>query len=280
MSKQFEIEVENPIIEVQNNLTEQNVLTDAFSKITENFNLDVDIKKNTQPTLKVEEIAFKKSDTIAMGVALLIAGILWWLSSDYGPMNSKNVKKKIAGSSHTNIGRMFTLLAGPFLFGLIDNAGLTVGMSVVDTSLKKLKITDMFIIGMIGNAISDFIGSLCGGSVSSLLVSWTGYDGPGDSLLESFGITLGCLFMIPIYKSMKSETEDKTIPLIIVLVVLLVLGITFVYAEKETSSVQGIANESSRTGFNDGVKSLMDRHNISVSDARILLDGINTSNNN
>ena len=104
-------------------------------------------------------------------------------------------------------GVLLSSMIGPFIFGFLDNFGMFIGADSIGDFLGG---KDNDLRGLAGNTFSDFIGSLIGGSISSMMSSYTAYD---DSQLpyylrpifEGLAIALGCL--VPFF--MKLELNSR-----------------------------------------------------------------------
>jgi len=110
-----------------------------------------------------------------------------------GIFSGDNVTKNLVGKKYTSAGKLMTQFAGPMVFGFLDNFGMMIGMEVVEIYVKAMGVSDSDVIAMFGNTISDGVGALMGGAISSGLVAWTAYDGAGSTALELFGVMFGCL---------------------------------------------------------------------------------------
>ena len=102
---------------------------------------------------------------------------------------------------HVNTLKLF-LVGCSFMivFGIIDNAGLFVGMDFIESYVIAAGYTPMIAAG-IGNAFSDVIGALFGGIISGFLSKLLKID--KDSITTAhqvIGVTIGC--MIPVVIAM------------------------------------------------------------------------------
>jgi hypothetical protein len=95
--------------------------------------------------------------------------------------------------------RFLIAMVGPVIFGLIDNGGLFVGMSVIEDYLKTFGYNSLVAAGM-GNAFSDALGVITGGSVSMFLYSKLKLERIYNYWAEVVGIIVGC--MIPVFIAM------------------------------------------------------------------------------
>jgi len=92
------------------------------------------------------------------------------------------------------VGASFT-----FVFGLIDNLGLFVGMEVMEDALMKMGYGAQVAAGL-GNTFSDALGALAGGWISAMLYKFLKVKGEGTSTEQVTGVVIGCL--IPVFIKM------------------------------------------------------------------------------
>ena len=88
-------------------------------------------------------------------------------------------------------------MIGPFIFGVIDNGGLFLGMSFIEDKLIAMGFDSIVAAGF-GNTFSDAIGAVCGGGVTIFL--WKKFGIPKDVSFwpNLIGIILGCLLPVSI----------------------------------------------------------------------------------
>ena len=178
---------------------------DMNGAISEKFG-PMDSEYKTGIEFQVEEIPPLKASDFTGLVSVSALALYMFYESKEGRFNPDKVKESISGYTHTNNGKMLTNLIGPMIFGFLDNFGMMIGLEVVEKVLKKTGLTDVTVLSMLGNTISDGIGSLAGSSIQNALVAHTAYDGDGDTLMELAGISIGCL--IP--AAMKIWQMDRT----------------------------------------------------------------------
>ena len=103
--------------------------------------------------------------------------------------------------------------AGPMVFGLIDNAGMFLGMGAIEESLAQLGFDSMTAAGF-GNTFSDALGAAAGGAVAAFLYKTLKVKGEGTITQQFLGVIVGCLIPVGIKIALQlagiSESkEDK-----------------------------------------------------------------------
>jgi len=92
------------------------------------------------------------------------------------------------------VGASFT-----FVFGLIDNLGLFLGMGIMEEYVVKMGYDAQVAAGL-GNTFSDALGALAGGWISVILYKLLKVKGEGSSVEQVVGVIAGCL--IPVFIKM------------------------------------------------------------------------------
>ena len=95
--------------------------------------------------------------------------------------------------------RFLVAMVGPIIFGLIDNGGLFLGMSVIEDYLQSIGYSSLIAAGF-GNTFSDALGALMGGAVAIFLYKKLKLEHVHNHWAEVFGIIIGCL--IPVFIAM------------------------------------------------------------------------------
>jgi len=91
--------------------------------------------------------------------------------------------------------RFLVAMVGPIIFGLIDNGGLFLGMSMIEDYIQSLGYNSMIAAGF-GNTFSDALGALLGGAVAVVLYKKLKLEHVHNHWAEVVGIIVGCLIPV------------------------------------------------------------------------------------
>lgn len=88
-------------------------------------------------------------------------------------------------------------MSASVVFGVIDNAGMLIGMNGVDDAVTALGYSPQ-ISAALGNTFSDAAGALLGGAVAFALWKILGVKGEGTTSQATIGVVVGCLLPIAV----------------------------------------------------------------------------------
>ena len=126
------------------------------------------------------------------------------ISNDLKPLKSSVHKEVTRLEKVLKSSKLFAVGASySFVFGLIDNAGLFLGMEGIEDFILQAGFDSQVAAGF-GNTFSDAVGALAGGMVSTALYKLLNVKGEGNTTQQFVGVIIGCLIPVGIKMCVQS----------------------------------------------------------------------------